>query len=716
MERGKSSTRRDSRTTAVRFSASALSKVLAISRLCIHNRRASTRRLKYSLMKYTALIFLCLTCGSWAAPETDTLLSAVPVTPPASLHEAVEQGDAARLKELVALKDADLNARDEAGKTALHLAVERGMSECTDILLSAGADPAAVDKDGKPASEIVLNAQKYYRAAEINRASDREESYRHRRISAQLDIKKQIALYKNGGYDPYENALGIYCKAGESVHISINGMPEGELNLIIKDFADNEEGDIWPLHVGSNTVTSQNSGLLYLSYRKAEPGSKAPDIDVTITGGTINGVMTEVDTVDTWKHLLATATAPWLDLVGTRTHLVLPTDALRTHCPVKGVQLLALYDRIIKLQQQLCGWDKYGHPGNRILGRVVYNGYMFADERGAGFHVDNMDALCNPDTLAGDPCWGVAHEFGHVNQTEPGMMWKGMTEVTNNLYSLWCEYSLDAANIRTEHEVCEGFGGIGRVRGGHFDAHINSALIKGEAWQFQNIGATPHPYVSGDVFATLVPFWQLQLYCALARGNADFYADIFENVRKTDEKAMSNGELRMLFLRRVCDSAKLDLTRFFLQAGMLAPMSRGVFDYGDGWLSVTPAMLRATVDAIKAKGYPEPDSSVLNYISVNTLAQYRDRLAAEAPAEGVYTPALRDGKLEIPAGVWKNAVAFEAYGTDAKGNEHLLRVSLRGLNHEDNDATTVYCPEGTTHVKAVQWDGVRFPVMDCTSL
>lgn len=666
-------------------------------------------------MKKSSLILLCLGSVAWAAsPAVDTLLNSVPVPPPASLHEAVLQGNLPRLKELAAQKNTALDARDEDGKTALHLAVETGKPDFAAALLAAGANPAAVDREGKPASDAPgTQSQKYYGAAELNSpGADREETYRHRRISAYLDTKKQVELYKNSPYDPFENALGIYCKKDETVRLTINGTPGGELCLIVKGYDQNDDGDEWPLQVGTNTITSQKDGLLYLGYRKAAPDTAAPDIDVTITGGSINGVMTDADSGETWQKLLAGASAPWLDLLGRRTHLVLPVESLRAYCPARGAELLALYERIIELEQQLCGWDKYGAPGNHILGRVIYDGYMFADERGAAFCKDSMPQLCNPDTVTGDTCWGLAHEFGHVNQTQPGMLWKGMTEVTNNLYSLWCQYNLGARDIRAEHEETPGFGGVGSLRGGHYDVHVNGAMVKGEPWQFQNIGATPHPFVCGDVFATLIPFWQLQLYCACARGMQDFYPDIYQDVRKTDESRMTNGELRMLFLRRACDSAKLDLTRFFLQAGMLAPVSRGIFDYEDAWLSITPDMLRSTVEAIKAKNYPEPDSSVINYITVNTLPQFRDRLAVEPPAPGSFTPAVQDGKLEIPAGVWKNAVAFEAYGTDEKGGEHLLRISLRGLNHKDNDSTTVFCPAGTACVKAVQWDGTRYTVLE----
>lgn len=39
-------------------------------------------------------------------------------------------------------------------------------------------------------------------------------------------------------------------------------MSQGKLNLIVKIFANNEDGDVWHLYEGSNSVTSQKVGLL----------------------------------------------------------------------------------------------------------------------------------------------------------------------------------------------------------------------------------------------------------------------------------------------------------------------------------------------------------------------------------------------------------------------------------------------------------------------
>src|SRR5690625_7537739 len=46
--------------------------------------------------------------------------------------------------------------------------------------------------------------------------------------------------------------------------------------------------------------------------------------------------------------------------------------------------------------------------------------------------------VMDPQTLRRD-CWGPAHEMGHTFQTRPGFRGHGMTEVTNNVHSLYVQ-------------------------------------------------------------------------------------------------------------------------------------------------------------------------------------------------------------------------------------------------------------------------------------
>lgn len=48
-----------------------------------------------------------------------------------------------------------------------------------------------------------------------------------------------------------------------------------------------------------------------------------------------------------------------VDIVGNRVHLVYPVEELKQFCPDKGEELIALYDRIIGMEQQIMGLYKY---------------------------------------------------------------------------------------------------------------------------------------------------------------------------------------------------------------------------------------------------------------------------------------------------------------------------------------------------------------------
>ncbi len=533
-----------------------------------------------------------------------------------------------------------------------------------------------------------------------------EQTYRTRVFSAykpQEDLRRQLKI---SNYSAYENPTGIYYKAGEAIRVILHDRPAAPVELIIRDFGESGACDRYPLSEGYNKIEVKRSGLGYINYRHPN-GCKAPTITVGLRGGTINGIFSRHDDTATWERLLSGASAGILDIVGERCQIAYSVDELRKGAPREGVEMLSIYDRIVELQQKLSGWDAEGiHPGNHILCRVMWRGYMQKDGEGAAFHNSTISGISNPEGLK-QGAWGVAHELGHVNQVQPGFCWAGLAEVSNNIYSALSNYVLNSGNQRLEHEVTRTAFNEASLRGGRFDCYVNNAIVKRQLWQFQGgpdsgIENVPGKY-TGDHFVSCCPLWQLLLYMQIARGKEDFYPIIFRKVRGFDDKNAPHGQLRANFCRYVSEASGLDMSYFLLRTGMLAHMNRHVHDYGSHMVTITREMVEETVK--KAGRNPEPDSSVIYYITGNSVNIYRDKLEVEPSPS--FRPELPEegGNIVIPASEWKNAVAFEVYD----GRE-LVRVNLRGLGQNDNASTTVICPPGATAIRAVQWDGKRYTV------
>lgn len=538
--------------------------------------------------------------------------------------------------------------------------------------------------------------------SQLNTGTDQETAYRNRTFRAYLPVEELGKRNKVAPYSRYENPTGIYFTAGEKVTITLEGTPRTPVVLKFNCFVEKSSGDI-PLREGVNTFQAPCNGLAYVSYYDPEPET-APAIHLNIQGGKINGIFTPQDNNGTWKRLVSQAPAQALDLMGERCQFVFDLAALRAGNPDRGQELLKLLDQLIRWQQELLGWEKYDkHPGNHILGRAAHCGYMHQDGLGAAFSVNFTKGVCDPDGLS-KGAWGVSHEFGHAHQMHNDFCWVGMTEVTNNLFSSWGNYLLNPGDTRLEHEVSRNASGVS-MRGGRFDCYVNSAIVNRQLWQLQNGPDSGAPEVvpteKGDPFVAVAPLWQLQLYLAVARGKTDFYPDFFHASATLNPKEMTHGQCRTMFMKRACDAARLDLTEFFVETGMLAPINRYMDDYSSRMLTVTDEMVGDVL--AHAARYPKPDTSVIYYINANNVDIYRERRPVQ-PTPG-FAPQLKDGVFIMPANVWQNAVAFEAYSGDK-----LIRISLRGLGQKDNQSTCVHCPEGTTCIKAVQWDGKRIEV------
>ena len=76
-----------------------------------------------------------------------------PRAPVVSLHAAVQDGNYAAVRQHIGART-DLNAKNSAGLTALHLAATKGDLPMVRLLSEAGADPARTGPGGKTPADV----------------------------------------------------------------------------------------------------------------------------------------------------------------------------------------------------------------------------------------------------------------------------------------------------------------------------------------------------------------------------------------------------------------------------------------------------------------------------------------------------------------------------------------------------------------------------------
>lgn len=533
--------------------------------------------------------------------------------------------------------------------------------------------------------------------------------YRVQEYEPYRELDDLASELKTSGYNPFENPTGIYFVDGEEVIVFVGDTQGEKPALKVYDFNATRLGEDtpgpadYPLEKGINKLRISHGGLAYLSYYT--PNWKtASRLKIHIASGQVNGYFDRNrDKASDWQAVLDGATYGCLDIKGNKVNLCYSTRMLRQYC-ADGMRLIEQYDDLIDLEHEIMGLHKYNRiPKNHMFARSVKDG-LFADGWGAGYY-ESCEEAVNPDICLTRGCWMLAHEFGHVNQISPGLRWVSTTEVTNNVYSICASYKYNRNSINLERERCND-GDDNNVLGGRFNSYLNYGIVKGEHWLCQkgqdNMDPNSYPN-GGDHFVKLCPLWQLLLYYREIVGGDkhDWYGDVAEIVRKTDESGLSNGELNLNFMRNTCDIVKEDLTDFFIKCGMLKPIDKELDDYSRGQMTITQEQCDELVRYVKGKGYPKPATPVLYYLSSISENAFKEKL----PVEGRYGEGIRvkaDGSIVVDHAVWKNAVVFETYA----GNE-LKFVALVGTDSSDLTSTWVRYPSGSTRIEAVAWNGTR---------
>ncbi len=425
----------------------------------------------------------------------------------------------------------------------------------------------------------------------------------YRALPSPMVLSREYRL--GDGFSKYENITGVYLEGGENV-LLVSGVGERKVSLLLPDLMRQPSNPSEPtrdslgwgllkqvvvLRDGVNVINVEKSSNAYIHYFEDDYAA-APEVSVHFVTGLVNGYfdLERGDDNAKWDELLASAVSPIMDARGKHIHVAYPVEWFVEYTSGRGVELMTNYDSLVNAQYELMGLVKYDNvPLNRVFARVNFNYYMFRDRDGVAYlgNKGTMRMVADPVVVInGDPCWGFSHEVGHIMQMHP-MTWGGMTEVSNNIFTLYAKRKMGNSPSRI-------------MRQGNYKKAQDELVGKGIAYLLHS-----------DVFDRLVPFWQLQLYFE-GNGMPDFYPELMEHLRRTagDYKGDQTIQYQFEFIKACCDVSKTNLLDFFEKWGFFVAGDLVVKDYGTYNFSITQDMIDSTREYVLAKGYPEPSIDI----------------------------------------------------------------------------------------------------------
>ena len=474
--------------------------------------------------------------------------------------------------------------------------------------------------------------------------------------------------YNRTGYalSLFDNPTGIVVKKDQDLLVLVGKTSGHKLGLWVVNY-DVPGGDgvngrkMLTLEEGANLLKMPQDGHLYLAYN-TDDWQTAPEIKVHFANGLVQGYYdSQKHAPEKYLEILNNASASqYLDVLGKYAHLAFPVKDFRAAQPRDGLGLANLYDNLVKMEFDFLGLFKYDRPfHNRAFFSVHYNPdlYLYATGYHTAYSSGSIQSLLSVDGVKRES-WGLAHELGHQLQTTPGVKWHGMTEVTNNIMSLYIqtEYG-NTARIQAESN------GVYATRYDKAYALFQIEDYAGDPSSFAYAGQLV-PYLGrkneiySDVFEMLVPLWQIQLYFSKVKGNKDFYKDIYEQARKEYDSDMkkSDGQVQLDFVRKASISAGMDLTDFFDKWGFFRLMDQNVMDYSNKRIVISSADVSSAKSKIALLGLP-PVTDKIEYICDGNWQYFKDK----TPVTGSGSATVSGNVVIIPQNAYRGVVAYEFY-------------------------------------------------------
>lgn len=507
-------------------------------------------------------------------------------------------------------------------------------------------------KDGITETEIEACGNPFYETiAKAMLAGTYPREFRIQDFKARMLPVIQANENKTNGFSLYENVTGIYVKRNETLTVFVGDIPASEsVSLKIINFEDQwgyYNGMSVALRPGFNQIKTENKGLVYVAYHNENPET-TPPVKIHFATGAVNGYFdTSKHTREQWSNIINNTVCDFFDIVGKRVQITFAANDFKNNCN-DPFALMDIYDQFVELSEEFTGMKKY----RRTLKNRVF--YHYCSDPGGGMgafgnHIlwnnaksINIPGATTPDKLKNDP-WGPVHELGHELQIRPGkQLYTGMTEVTNNLLSIYVQLQL-GNNSRL-------FTQIQTPAGTAFQSDFERAMT----WYGAEKRA--HNYAMGSqrtVLTKLVPLWQLYLYFNEVLGEDDWFKDYYEEMRKSNVTS-KNGEAQMEQIRILCRVSGLNLLDFFEHTGFLTPFSGNTED-GSDTFTVTQKMIDDIKTEISAKGYTKPDVEFWRLTDqTDNIKAFKEKLSV---SKGSATRST-DYRTYTMTG-WQNVAAYE---------------------------------------------------------
>lgn len=463
-----------------------------------------------------------------------------------------------------------------------------------------------------------------------------ETEFRIANFKPYLHPNTQAKEYKTSTYSLLDNPTGIYVEKYENLVIFADTKGVNDLAIRVQNLdkpgGDGFGGDEYIINNGINIMEMKNKGLVYVMYHTNDYAN-APEITLHFASGKVNGYFDITKHKGRWSELLNKAQFKFFDVLGKYAHLNFPTERFKNHTK-SGESLISLYDELVYNEQSLMGLAYEGKLfNNRMYLGVMYHSYMYATSYRTMYNENTLGPLCD-ETMVKANCWGPAHEIGHVNQTRPGFRWTGMTEVSNNVMSLYIQTSIWKQRSRLHRDN-----------------------VYSRAWTQSFVKNVPHP-VETNVFNKLVPFWQLQLYFGNVKGKtpeitkdkSGFYPTIYKYFRDNENK-QTPGLQQLEFVYIASKSSGMNLIPFFKKWGLLHPVNTIVNDYGTAQFEVTQSDIDETIKRIESLNLPNCNEAIEYITDDNTQIFKEKRTIIKGNSSRIGNTIYING--------WQNVVAYE---------------------------------------------------------